>query len=255
MTRLFYSELLHAHEVAHQWWGNTVTASSTQDEWLMEALANYSSLLMLERRKGRRALDNVLAEYKTHLLASPNDDRTIESAGPIVWGARLVSSQTPSAWRIITYEKGSWIIHMMRAQLGDERFFKLLSELVSRYRYRDVSTEQFRALAQELAPAKFGDPGFQLFFDQWVYATGVPEVRISHTVRGKPPAVKVRGTVSQSGVPEDFSTLVPVEVQLPGKQSRVQWIRTSGDPVPFSADVPSVPVRVALDPGGNVLRK
>jgi aminopeptidase N len=254
-TRLFYSELLHAHEVAHQWWGNTVTSASAHDEWLMEALASYSALLVLEKRKGRRPLDHVLGEYKDHLLASAGEDHTVESAGPIVWGGRLVSSQTPTAWRVITYEKGSWIIHMLRAQLGDERFFRLLAELVNRYRYKPLSTEQFRALAAELAPPKFADPGFQLFFDQWVYATGIPELKFSHTVRGKAPAVRIRGTVRQSGVPEDFSTLVPVEVQLPGRRTVVQWLRTAIDPVSFSADVRSAPLKVALDPGGHVLRK
>jgi hypothetical protein len=56
-------------------------------------------------------------------------------------------------------------------------------------------------------------------------------------------------------VPEDFSTLVPVEVQTPGKRAQLQWIRTSDDAAAFSADVAATPVKVVLDPGGNILRQ
>ena len=52
--QVFFTELLHAHETAHQWWGNIVTADGYHDGWLMEALANYTSLLYLEKRKGAR---------------------------------------------------------------------------------------------------------------------------------------------------------------------------------------------------------
>src|SRR5574341_2031451 len=52
--QLFFSEILHAHETAHQWWGNVVTSASYRDDWIMEALSNYCALLHLERRKGSR---------------------------------------------------------------------------------------------------------------------------------------------------------------------------------------------------------
>ena len=65
----FYSELLETHEVAHQWWGNLVVPASYHDDWLIESLANYSALLLLERRKGVKALDAVLDDYRTHLLS------------------------------------------------------------------------------------------------------------------------------------------------------------------------------------------
>jgi hypothetical protein len=251
--QVFYSELLHAHEAAHQWWGNMVTSSSYQDDWLMEALANYSALMFLEKRKGRKPMEEILAGYKSHLLQKDTDGRTLESAGPIIWGLRLSSSQAPSAWRTITYEKGSWIVHMLRGRLGDERFLKMLAELARRYRYQTVSTEQFRALATEFVPPKSGDPKLESFFEQWVYGTGVPTLKIAHTTTGRPPAVKVRGTVTQTDVDEDFSAYVPVEVQLPGKQVTTRWVNTSSEPVPFQIDLKQIPTRVTLDPGGSIL--
>lgn len=251
--QLFFSELLHAHEAAHQWWGNLVTSANYQDDWMMESLANYSALMFIEKKKGRKPMEAILADYKTRLLQKSSEGRTLESMGPIIWGTRLSSSQAPAAWRTITYEKGSWIMHMLRARLGDERFLKMLGELGKRYRYQTLTTEQFHALAAEFVPPKSPDPKLESFFEQWVYGTGVPTLKMSYTTTGKPPALKVRGTVEQTDVDEDFSTYVPVEVQLPGKQVITRWVHTSSEPVSFSVDLKQAPLRVALDPGGATL--
>ncbi|MEO8127665.1 MAG: M1 family aminopeptidase [Bryobacteraceae bacterium] len=250
---MFYSELLHAHEAAHQWWGNMVTSANYQDDWLMESLANYSALLFLEKKKGRKLVEEALAEYKTHLLDKGADGRTLESSGPIIWGLRLSSSQAPAAYRVITYEKGSWIMHMLRGRMGDEAFLKMLSELARRYRYQTISTEQFRSLAAEFTPPKSTDPKLENFFEQWVYGTGVPTLKMDFNTTGRPPAVKVRGTITQTDVDDDFSAYVPVEILLPGKQTATRWVKTSSEPVPFQIDLKQMPARVTLDPAGSIL--
>ncbi len=237
----FYSELLEAHEVAHQWWGNMVIPASYQDEWLMEALANYSALLLLEKKKGIKAVDTVLEDYKTHLLAKAESGKTLESAGPITWGFRLQTSLTPGAWRTVTYEKGTWIIHMLRRRLGDEKFMSLLREVCTRYRFSAISTEQFRELAAKYAPPKIGDADLKGFFENWVYGTGIPMVKLTYSMRG----LKLVGTVAQREVEEDFTAFVPVEVQN-RREKTVYWLPTGSDPVSFSIPMKVPPTKVAL---------
>jgi Peptidase family M1 domain len=235
----FYSELLETHEVAHQWWGNLVVPASYHDDWLIESLANYSALLLLERKKGVKALDAVLDEYRTHLLVKTGaDGRTLESAGPIVWGYRLESSIAPDAWRLVTYEKGTWIIHMLRRRLGDERFLALLREVCNHH--HSISTDEFHDLARQYAP-KSPDSDLKIFFDNWVYGTGVPTVKLSYIWRG----AKLSGSIVQRDVDEAFSAYVPVEVQT-GSKSEVYWLPTGSDPVPFSIPLKSPPTKVAL---------
>lgn len=251
--RYFFSEILHAHETAHQWWGNVVTARSYQDEWVMEALANYSALLMLEKRKGAGALRQMLARYRENLLARNESGQTVESAGPISWGPRLDSSQA-RAWRTITYEKGSWIIHMLRRRLGDERFLGMLGELCRRYRFQSVSTEEFRKLAAEFLPAGAPDPELETFFDTWVYGVGVPELSFSHSLRGAAPKLRFTATVTQRGVPADFSVLVPLELRFQGKPAQVHWLRTDSDePVTLNLTLAQRPSEVVFNPGDSVL--
>jgi hypothetical protein len=234
----FYSELLETHEVAHQWWGNLVVPASYHDDWLIESLANYSALLLLERRKGVKALVAVLDDYRTHLLTKTDTGRTLESAGPIIWGSRLESSLAPDAWRAVTYEKGTWIIHMLRRRLGDEKFLALLREVSSHH--HSISTEEFRALASQYAP-KSPDADLKIFFDNWVYGTGVPAVKLSYSWRG----AKLSGTLVQRDVDDAFAAYVPLEVQTRSK-SDVYWLATGSDPVAFSIPLKSPPTKVAL---------
>ena len=246
-------EILHAHETAHQWWGNIVTAAGYQDAWLMEALANYSALLLLEKRKGGKALESVLEEYKSHLLAKDEKGRTVESAGPIIWGTRLLSSHTPGAWRIITYEKGSWIIHMLRRRLGDARFLAMLGELRRRYQYQALATEQFRQLVREFVPPDSLDPALEVFFEQWIYGTGIPSLKLTYSVEGRAPKLKLSGALEQSEVEDSFSIAVPIEIQWGKGRPLTHWVRTAGEPVPFTLTLPQRPARVVLDPANSVL--
>ncbi len=234
----FFSELLETHEVAHQWWGNLVVPASYHDNWLIESLANYSALLLLERNKGVKALDTVLDDYRTHLLAKTATGHTLESAGPIVWGYRLESSLAPDAWRAVTYEKGTWIIHMLRRRLGDEKFMALLKDIASHH--HSISTEEFRDLASQYAPQS-PDPGLKVFFDNWVYGTGVPAVTLSYSWRG----AKLSGTLLQHDVDDAFSAYVPVDVEA-GGESHVYWLATGSDPVAFSIPLKSRPTKVDL---------
>ena len=237
----FYSELLESHEVAHQWWGNMVVSAGYSDEWLMESLANYSALLLLEKKKGSKAVDALLESYKSHLLVKSEDGKTLESAGPIIWGVRLQSSLAPNAWRPVTYEKGTWIIHMLRRRLGDQRFMAFLREIATRYRFAPISTEQFREMAAQFTPPNSQDRALKSFFDNWVYGTGIPAVKLAYSVRG----LKLTGSVVQRGVEDDFSALVPLEVQT-GRQKAVYWLSTGNEAVPFSIPLKTPPTKVSL---------
>ncbi len=252
---LFFEDLLQAHETAHQWWGNRVTANNYRDYWLMEALANYSALLYVEKRKGPRAVDEMLDSYRAALLQKNQEGETQESAGPIVLGQRLQSSVQPAAWTAITYGKGSWILHMLRRRMGDERFLGMLSSLAKKYDHASLTTDQFRQEAARALPPKSEDPQLEAFFAQWVYGTGIPTMKFTYSVKGVAPAVKLTGTLTQTGVDEDFSAWTPVEIQFGKSPAITKWIASSSDPVTFTMTLKQAPSKVLLDPKNAVLKK
>jgi hypothetical protein len=252
---LFFADLLQAHETAHQWWGNRVFATAYRDYWLMEALANYSALLYLEKSKGPRGTETMLEQYRQSLLEKNDAGQTVDATGPIVLGPRLETSQEPRAWRNITYGKGSWILHMLRGRMGDQRFLSMLGALIERYDHRALSTEEFRQVAASFLPPKSDDPALEGFFDQWVYGTGIPSLKLTYTVKGKAPALKLVGTVTQSDVDDDFAALVPVEVQPARGRILTHWVRAASEPVTFTVPLSQPPAKVTLDPKRAVLRR
>ena len=253
---LFFDEMLEAHETAHQWWGGQVTSASYHDDWLMEALANYSALLYLEKSKGRHEMETQLDTYRTDLLAKGNNGQLVDSAGPIVMGPRLESSLEPRAWRTIIYGKGTWILQMLRQRMGDERFFSMLAEILKRFGRSEISTDAFRKVAAEFLPPRSDDPNLETFFDQWVYGTGIPALKLTYSVKGQASSWKLTGTLTQAEVPEDFSVLTPVEIQLGrGKKAITHWVRSSNEPVTFTVNLSQQPLKVALDPDYGVLRR
>lgn len=251
--RRFYSEILHAHEAAHQWWGNLVGSASYHDEWISEALAHYSAILVLERRKGVRAAEQVLDDALRALRAQYSG-KPIESVGPITWGYRLHAATPDDPWRVITYDKGSWIIHMLRRRMGDAAFLAMLGELRKRFEYGFVSTEDLRSIAAEFSPKGLPDPQLEYFFDTWVYSTGIPALKLRTSVSGKAPKLQLTVNVSQSGVGEEFSADVPVAVWLPAARAPiVRWVRTQSGGASFRIAVKTPPARVELAPGYGVL--
>ena len=251
--QLFYSELLRTHEISHQWWGNVIGADVGPDEWIMEALATYSSLLFLEKRHGRAALDRALGSYKTHLLARNDNGETNESAGAIVLGDRLRSSLAPEAARIIVYEKGAWIIHMLRGVMGDQNFFSFLRSLCEKFRFRSLTTEELRTQTARFVEGDSADSELNAFFEQWVYGTGIPTVRIVYDVKRAGNGFEVTGRMHQEGVPESFSARIPLGVHGAQGVASQQYVTTYGRVTEFRFSLKDKPARISIDPANFML--
>lgn len=247
VLEIFFSDLLLAHEVAHQWWGNHVATSNYQDDWLMEALANYSALQLLERRRGPKAMQQILENYRQNLLRKTDDGTTIESVGPISWGARLQNSTTRGLWRIITYEKGTWIIHMLRRRLGDKAFQELLLEIQRDFAQKEMRSQDFFQRAARKLPPGDKDPRLESFLDTWVESTGIPKLRLVY----KPG--QNEALLEQSGVPDDFSLEVPVEVTPRTGKAELVWVRTDGTATPVRWKSKGPITKVVLDPNSSIL--
>ncbi len=254
-NQFFFTDLMRTHEVAHQWWGNTVVAATYHHDWLMEALANYSALLYEESVRGRKVLDAMMEQYRQDLQLKNADGEWLESTGPLVQGRRLETAENPVAYPVVVYGKGTWVIHMLRRQLGDEAFLKMLGEVRRQCEWKTLDTDQFRKIAASYLPKGAKDKNLENFFDQWVYSTGIPNLKIAYTVKGKPGAYKLSGTITQTDVPDDFSVFVPVEVQIAKGKTVTLLVRTGSDPEPFSVNVPAATAKAILDPQGMVLKR
>jgi hypothetical protein len=170
VTRELDSQVL-VHETAHQWWGDLVIWKSYRDQWLAEGLANYASLMMLEQQNPAQFRE-VLEKYRRDLLSENKDGEKLRDAGPVTLGPRLESSHFPQGYDAISYERGTWLFHMLRMMLRDseiashsrkgransrtnpdEPFFRALRKARDRYAGKSMSTEDLVLVFEEDLPS------------------------------------------------------------------------------------------------------
>ncbi len=228
----FFSELLLPHEIAHQWWGNVVRSANYRSAWLTEAMANYSALQFLQNEIGAGAAKKLLTTFRADLMQK-DKGQTIESAGPIDFGERLLEPNSFRRWHAITYEKGAWILHMLHERIGEESFRKMQLRLLDEYASKPVTNDEFRAVASAFVPAGQPDRSLDLFFETWIYSTGVPSLKLEGS--GKHISLDV------SGVDEDFTVDVPLPCMATGGKETTHWVRaTSGsNPIDLPAGITS----------------
>jgi aminopeptidase N len=154
------------HELAHQWWGDLVTLKTWEDIWLNEGFATYSEVLFYERFSG---LD------PGELMSQQYDDGAV--AGELGGTVIAENSDDPFDDDGAIYEKGAWILHMLRHILGDQKFFEVLNQYRSQYAFSNASTRDF----QQVCEAYYGE-SLEWFFRQWVYAPFRPVYKVNSDI-------------------------------------------------------------------------
>ncbi|MBI5774253.1 MAG: M1 family metallopeptidase [Verrucomicrobia bacterium] len=173
---------LVSHELAHQWFGDLVTCKDWSHVWLNEGFATYYAHLFEGHQHGRDAMLWGLYNDARGVLAQTNDTR------PVVQ-RRYDDPNEQFGFR--AYPKGGWVLHMMRAELGDDLYRRCIQTYLVRHQFKTVVTEDLRAVVEELSGRNYDQ-----FFDQWLYHGGQPELDVIHSWDEKSKLAKV--TVKQA---------------------------------------------------------
>jgi len=272
VTSILNSQVL-VHETAHQWWGDLVLWKSYRDQWIIEGLANYSAMLELEQ-ENPSAFRQVLDRYRSDLMSKNKDGEPISSAGPVTFGQRLVSSHFPGGYEAISYERGTWLFHMLRCMLRDaqaashsrngrtdpeEPFFRALRRLREKYAGQRVSTrELLQVFQQELSRSLWYErsPTLDWFLDGWINGTAIPHLEAREVkIVPKQNGTTVSGVLVQKDAPDDLVTAVPVHASL-GANSQVLLgiVLADGSETPFRFSAPAGTRKILLDPEQTILR-
>jgi hypothetical protein len=260
------------HETAHQWWGDLVLAKSYHDQWIAEGLANYSSLLLLEQQNPAQ-FRQVLEKYRRDLLGKNKDGEPLRDAGPVTLGPRLESSHFPAGYDAISYERGTWLFHMLRSMLRDseaasrshraranpdEPFFRALRKVRDRYAGKTISTDQMMQVFEEELPRPLWyekRPKLDWFLHGWIEGTAIPvlearEIRITE----KAGVTTVTGMIVQKDVPDDLVTAVPVYAATAGNALVfLGEVLADGPETTFRLTAPGAVHKVVLDPRQTIL--
>ncbi|WP_435220681.1 M1 family metallopeptidase [Streptomyces sp. Tue6028] len=153
------SESTIVHELAHQWFGDSVSVERWKDIWLNEGFATYAQWLWSEHKGIRSAHDSFLAGYN----ARPADSS--------FWQITVADPQRDTMFASAVYQRGAMTLQMLRERIGDQAFFKLLPAWTKLHRYGNANTADFVRLAEKISGQQLDD-----LFQTWIYTTGKPVV-------------------------------------------------------------------------------
>lgn len=160
------AESLIAHEMVHQWFGNSVTEKDWQHIWLSEGFATYLTAVYLEMNYGRERFVAEMKQARDRLLRYYD-----KNPSPVI---DTLNKNPMNLLNANSYQKGAWVLHMLRCEIGDEKFFKGVRLFYQRFRNSNAETSDFRKVMEEVS-----DKDLDLFFRQWLVMTGQPELLIS----------------------------------------------------------------------------
>lgn len=166
------SEALIAHEIAHQWFGNSASESDWPHIWLSEGFATYFTDLYLEHKYGSERIQKQLAKERAEVIQFyKNYPHPVVDTGY----SELIDLLNENS-----YQKGAWILHMLRQKIGDEPFHKSIVSYYEKYRLSNASTEDFKRVVEETS-----EQDLTQFFVQWLYQSGHPQLKISKKIKRK----------------------------------------------------------------------
>jgi aminopeptidase N len=230
------NEGLIVHEIAHQWFGDSVTELDWNHIWLSEGFATYFTHLFNEANYGRERLVQGLVR-----------DRNIVSGFYSQYPDQaLVALQLADPNDMLNrnaYQKGSWVLHMLRRQVGDENFWAGIREYYARYRDGSALTQDLRLVMEEVSGQDLED-----FFHQWVFTPGHPKLEGQWSYDTSAGALRLSITQAQ-GTGTIFRFPLDIGIgSANGSSSLLGTVQIDQATQTFIFPLASPPVDLVLDP-------
>ena len=228
-----WGQWLIAHELAHQWWGDMVTCASFHHIWLNEGFARYGEAVWIENQQGASAYHNYMMSVA-------------------YYGPGTIYVENPASTSAIfngnlSYNKASWILHMLRHVVGDSLFFEGLKTYGETFKYQSVVTEDFQGVMETIS-----GKDLSAFFQQWIYDQGHPEYRVGWEQVGDSLLVSIDQEQTVGPV-----FVMPLDLKINGTDTTFTVVLENSQayqlyvvPLPPGENV----VAVVLDPGDWILK-
>ena len=234
-----YWEYIIAHELAHHWFGDLVTAESWANLTVNESFANYSEYLWLAHKYGKDVADYHLRNNTQQYHQRPDDFKK-----DLV---RFDYTSTDDMFDMVSYNKGGAILHMLRHYLGDEAFFQAITDYLKTYAYSNGEAHQLR-----LSFEKISGKDLSWFFNQWYFGYGNPTVKVEKHYDTSKKLLRVKITQLQS---EDLYFQFPLDIDIYQDNKPIRhtvWVNARQENA-FTFAVSKAPALVNINPEGIVV--
>ena len=229
-----------SHEIAHQWFGDSVTEADWNHLWLSEGFATYFGNLFFEDEDGEKIFQDKMENNRKRIVNSKNTNRPI------------IDPENKDLFKLLNsnnYPKGGWVLHMLRGYMGDELFFNGIRKYYELYKYKTAMTKDFQSVMENIK-----GENLDWFFEQWLYKPGIPIISYEEKwnyIEGSNGSVSVK--ISQIQKSEWPIFIIPTEICW-GKEN-CKSIRINKRMQSYEFDFESKPQKVGiLDPKGWILK-
>jgi aminopeptidase N len=226
-----------AHEIAHQWFGDSVTESTWADLWLSEGFATYFAGLFIEKHEGDEAFREFMQDAARRYFAFEKQ-RNVP----------IHDTDTQDLMKLLNpnnYEKGAWVLHMLRRRLGDEAFFKGLRDYYNAHREANATTEDLRGALE-----KSSGKNLKEFFARWIYSAGHPIYELSFERKGRSLTIFLKQT--QTG--EAFLDPVLIQFTINGEK-KIETVYPKSKLTSISISTKADSSSLQVDPEGTLLKE
>ncbi|MCX6552072.1 MAG: M1 family aminopeptidase [Acidobacteria bacterium] len=205
-----FPDYVLAHEVAHQWWGQAIGTKNYHEQWISEGFAQFFAALYAERVYGPAAYRTVVRQFRRWTMDASDQ-------GAVYLGARVGHIQNDSrAFRALVYNKGAFVLHMLRQLLGDEVFFRGIRQFYGEFRYKEAGTDDVQRVFEAVAGRSLTQ-----FFEGWIFGQDLPRLDVAISGGGAgTPFLDVR--IAQEGAA--FDVPVPILIDFQDGTSRVSIV-------------------------------
>jgi aminopeptidase N len=201
---------------------------------------------------------------RTELLSRNRFGHRYEDLGSVWMGQRLASSVAPDGYNTVVYDKGGYVLEMLRAMLQDPRshspdegFKAMMQDFTKSFSGKAASTEDFKSVVERHMTRAMdleGNHNMDWFFNEYVYGTGIAQYNMNYTVQSQPGNKwLLSGTVTQSGVPDGWKDILPLYLHMGGKSGRLGWVEIVGKSTPFKVVLGFKPDKVSLNDNSEIL--
>ncbi len=229
-------EGLIAHEIAHQWFGNSASENDWHHVWLSEGFATYFAHVYMEHTYGPERLKERMRQDRDKVIRY-----CAQSPAPVI-NTRI--THYPDLLSPHVYERASWVLHMLRRHIGDSAFFKGIRRYYQTYAGSNALTEDFRKIMEETSGRDL-----QTFFRQWLYQAPLPRLQITWQYQNQNVVVTV--TQTQPGLV--FNLNIEVALIFASGETRTENLLINQKSQTFNLPAATRPLRITPDPYVNLL--
>ena len=230
-------ETLLAHEIAHQWFGNAATELDWPHLWLSEGFATYCTNLYIEEKKGKEAFEKQMQTDRKRVVSFYKTNKN-----PVI---DTISHDLMSLLNANSYQKGAWVLHMLRRKIGDEFFFNGLRAYYKKYQFSNATTNDFMQVMEENSGIELS-----LFFDQWLRKSGHPKILAKSKVIKNNLEITIEQIDDAQAL---FNFPLEIQVMYTDNTSEIKTFEIHANKEKFSFPIAKKFSNMILDPHTNLL--